>query len=172
DVIVAWATPALMAAGRATSTMPIVGVSISDVVSTGFVASLARPGGNVTAVTAINPDLSGKLAELLREIVPAMKQVGLLVNPANPGSAVQIRGRGARNGPATKDRRGPHPRRIRAGFRATERAWGAGCGAARRSLLHRASGTDCRACAERAPADRLSAPGKRRVGRPLGIRCG
>jgi putative ABC transport system substrate-binding protein len=92
DVIVAWATPALMAAGRATSTIPIVGVSVSDLVGTGFVASLARPGGNVTGVTPINPDLSGKLVELLREIVPAMKHVGVLVNPANPGSAVQMPG--------------------------------------------------------------------------------
>jgi len=84
DVIVAWATP--------TSTIPIVGVSVSDLVGTGFVASLARPGGNVTGVTPINPDLSGKLVELLREIVPAMKHVGVLVNPANPGSAVQMPG--------------------------------------------------------------------------------
>jgi putative ABC transport system substrate-binding protein len=86
DVIVAWSTPALMAAERATSTIPFVGVSISDLVGTGFVASLTRPGGNVTGVTPINPDLSGKLVELLREIVPAMKHVGVLVNPANPGS--------------------------------------------------------------------------------------
>jgi putative tryptophan/tyrosine transport system substrate-binding protein len=92
DVIVAWSTPALMAAGRATSTIPIVGVSISDFVGTGFVASLARPGGNVTGVTPINPDLSSKLVELLREIVPAMKHVGVLVNPANLGSAVQMPG--------------------------------------------------------------------------------
>jgi ABC transporter substrate binding protein len=55
DVIVAWSTPALMAAGKATSTIPIVGVSISDLVGTGFVASLARPGRNVTGVTPINP---------------------------------------------------------------------------------------------------------------------
>ncbi|MGB6806302.1 MAG: ABC transporter substrate-binding protein [Pseudolabrys sp.] len=92
DIIVAWATPALMAAGKATSTIPIVGVSISDLVGTGFVASLARPGGNVTGVTAINPDLSGKLVELLREIVLAMKHVGVLVNPTNPGSALQMPG--------------------------------------------------------------------------------
>jgi putative ABC transport system substrate-binding protein len=92
DIIVAWATPALMAAGKATSTIPIVGVSISDLVGTGFVASLARPGANVTGVTAINPDLSGKLVELLREIVLAMKHVGVLVNPTNPGSALQMPG--------------------------------------------------------------------------------
>jgi len=61
-------------------------------VGTGFVASLARPGGNVTGVTAINPDLSGKLVELLGEIVPAMKHIGVLVDPANPGSAMQMPG--------------------------------------------------------------------------------
>jgi putative ABC transport system substrate-binding protein len=92
DIIVAWSTPALMAARSATSTIPIVGVSISDPVGTGFVASLARPGGNVTGVTPVNPDLSAKLVELLREVVPGMKHVGVVVNPANPGSAVQMRG--------------------------------------------------------------------------------
>jgi ABC-type uncharacterized transport system substrate-binding protein len=92
DIIVAWSTPALMAARGATSTIPIVAVSISDPVGTGFVASLARPGGNVTGVTPINPDLSAKLVELLREIVPGMKHVGVVFNPANPGSAVQMRG--------------------------------------------------------------------------------
>jgi putative tryptophan/tyrosine transport system substrate-binding protein len=92
DIIVAWSTPALMAARGATSTIPIVAVSISDPVGTGFVASLARPGGNVTGLTAINPDLSAKVVELLREIVPGMKHVGVVVNPANPGSAVQMRG--------------------------------------------------------------------------------
>jgi putative tryptophan/tyrosine transport system substrate-binding protein len=92
DIIVAWSTPALMAARGATSTIPIVAVSISDPVGTGFVASLARPGGNVTGVTPINPDLSAKLVELLSEIVPGMKHVGVVFNPANPGSAVQMRG--------------------------------------------------------------------------------
>jgi putative ABC transport system substrate-binding protein len=92
DIIVAWSTPALMAARGATSTIPIVAVSISDPVGTGFVASLARPGGNVTGLTAINPDLSAKVVELLREIVPGMKHVGVVFNPANPGSAVQMRG--------------------------------------------------------------------------------
>jgi putative ABC transport system substrate-binding protein len=92
DIIVAWSTPALIAARRATSTIPIVMVSVSDPVGTGFVASLARPGGNVTGVTPINPDLSAKLVELLREIVPAMKQVGVVFNPDNPGSAVQLPG--------------------------------------------------------------------------------
>ena len=76
DVIVAWGTQAVAAARSATSTIPIVMVSVSDPVAAGFVASLARPGGNVTGVTPINPNISGKLVELLREIVPGMKQVG------------------------------------------------------------------------------------------------
>jgi putative ABC transport system substrate-binding protein len=171
DVIVAWSTPALMAAGRATSTIPIVGVSVSDLVGTGLVASLARPGGNVTGVTPINPDLSGKLVELLREIVPAIKHVGVLVNPANPGSAVQMPGvedAARAMGLQLKIVEARNPEEFARGFaRLSEnRAQGVVL------LADRASGTDCRACAERAPADCLSAPGKRRGGRPLGIRCG
>ena len=67
-------------------------VSISDPVGTGFVASLAQPGGNVTGVTPVNPDVSAKLVELLREIVPRMKHVGVVFNSANPGSTVQMPG--------------------------------------------------------------------------------
>jgi putative ABC transport system substrate-binding protein len=92
DVIVAWSTPATMAARRATSTLPIVMVSVSDPVGAGFVASLARPGGNITGVTNTADDLSAKLVELLREIVPGMQRVGVVFNPSNPGSAVQMRG--------------------------------------------------------------------------------
>jgi putative tryptophan/tyrosine transport system substrate-binding protein len=92
DVIVAWGTQAVAAARSATSTIPIVMVSVSDPVGAGFVASLARPGGNVTGVTPINPDISGKLVELLREIVTGMKQVGVVFNPKNPGATIQMRG--------------------------------------------------------------------------------
>ena len=92
DVIVAWATQAVAAARSATLTIPIVMVSVSDPVGAGFVASLARPGGNVTGVTPINPDISGKLVELLREIVTGMNQVGVVFNPKNPGATAQMRG--------------------------------------------------------------------------------
>jgi putative tryptophan/tyrosine transport system substrate-binding protein len=92
DVVVAWGTQAVAAARSATATIPIVMVSVSDPVGAGFVASLARPGGNVTGLTAINPDLSAKLVELLREIVPGMKHVGVVFNPKNPGATVQMRG--------------------------------------------------------------------------------
>ena len=92
NVVVAWGTQAVAAARSATATIPIVMVSVSDPVGAGFVASLARPGGNVTGVTPINPDISGKLVELLREIVPGMKQVGVVFNPKNPGATAQMRG--------------------------------------------------------------------------------
>jgi putative ABC transport system substrate-binding protein len=92
DVIVAWSTPAVMVARRATSSILIVMVSVSDPVGAGFVASLARPGGNITGVTNTADDLSAKLVELLREIVPDMKRVGVVFNPSNPGLAVQMRG--------------------------------------------------------------------------------
>ena len=81
DVIVAWATPATTAARRATSAIPIVMVSVSDPVSLGFIASLARPGGNITGLTNISVDLSAKLMELFAELVPGMKRVGVVHNP-------------------------------------------------------------------------------------------
>lgn len=84
DVIVANLTPAVQAAKDATRTIPIVMASAGDPVGTGFVASLARPGGNVTGVTGISAELSGKRIELLRELVPALTRVGLVVNISNP----------------------------------------------------------------------------------------
>jgi putative ABC transport system substrate-binding protein len=84
DVIVANLTPAVQAAKEATSTIPIVMAAAGDPVGTGFVASLARPGGNITGMTGISAELAGKRIELLRELVPGLKQVGLLVNASNP----------------------------------------------------------------------------------------
>ena len=68
DVIVAWATPATIAARRATSTIPIVMAAVGDPVGSGFIASLARPGGNITGLTNISVDLSAKLMELFAEL--------------------------------------------------------------------------------------------------------
>jgi len=85
DVIVAWGTPATIAARRATSTIPIVMASVADPVGSGFIASLARPGGNITGLTNIQVDLSAKLMELFAELVPGMKRVGVVQNPNNPG---------------------------------------------------------------------------------------
>src|SRR5215472_3381372 len=91
DVIVAWGTPTVIAVRRATSTIPIVMVSIGDPVGSGFIASLARPGGNITGLSNITVDLSAKLMELFVELVPGMKRVGVVRNPNNPTVTVMLR---------------------------------------------------------------------------------
>ena len=91
DVIVAWATPTVIAVRRATSTIPIVMVGVGDPVGSGFIASLARPGGNITGLTNISVDLSAKLMELFAELVPVMKRVGVVRNPNNPVVTVVLR---------------------------------------------------------------------------------
>ena len=85
DVIVAWSTPAVIAARRATSTIPIVMVSVGDPIGSGFIASLARPGGNITGLSAIAVDVSAKLVELFVELVPGMKRVGVVCDRATSG---------------------------------------------------------------------------------------
>jgi putative tryptophan/tyrosine transport system substrate-binding protein len=92
DVIVAWATPSVVAAHRATSTIPIVMVSVSDPVGMGFVTSLARPGGNITGVSNIASDLSAKLVGMFIQLVPGMSSVGVVVNRSNPGTMTQMVG--------------------------------------------------------------------------------
>ncbi len=81
DVIVARATPALQALLQETRTIPIVFALVSDPVGSGFVESLARPGGNVTGVTAFEYAMAGKWLELLKEMVPQVEQVGILFSP-------------------------------------------------------------------------------------------
>jgi putative ABC transport system substrate-binding protein len=83
DLIVAVSTPASQAAKRATLTTPIVFIA-GDPVGTGLVASLARPGGHVTGVTGIGAEIGGKCLELLRELVPAVTQVAVLVHATDP----------------------------------------------------------------------------------------
>ena len=83
DVIVAAGTPAALAVKRATTTIPLVMAAVGDPVGTGLVASLAHPGGNLTGLAAIAPDLEGKRFELLKELVPKLSRVSFLVNPAN-----------------------------------------------------------------------------------------
>ena len=83
DVIVTAGTPAALAVKRAMVRVPLVMAAVGDPVVTGLVASLARPGGNFTGLTAIAPDLEGKRLELLREIVPKVSHVAFLVNPDN-----------------------------------------------------------------------------------------
>ena len=91
DVIVTWGTPTVIAVQRATSTVPIVMISVGDPVGSGFIASLARPGGNITGLTNISVDLSAKLMELFAELVPGMKRVGVVHNPNNPAVTMALR---------------------------------------------------------------------------------
>ena len=83
DVIVAAGTPAALAVKQATATVPLVMAAVGDPVGTGLVASLARPGGNLTGLAAIAPDLEGKRLELLKELVPRLSRVSFIVNPGN-----------------------------------------------------------------------------------------
>ena len=91
DVIVTYGTPASQAAKRATDTIPIVMAAIIDPVASGLVASLARPGGNLTGQSMMSPDLAEKQLEILKTVVPKVSRVAVLHNPANPGNAPQVR---------------------------------------------------------------------------------
>jgi ABC-type uncharacterized transport system substrate-binding protein len=84
NVIVAATTPAIQAAKKATSTIPIVMATSNDPVEAGLVASLARPGGNVTGLSMLAVELSAKRLQLLREIVPGLSRVAVLWNPDTP----------------------------------------------------------------------------------------
>jgi putative ABC transport system substrate-binding protein len=89
DVIVTRATPAVVAAKKATSTIPIVMAASGDPLGTGVVASLARPGGNVTGLNGFTTDLLAKRVEILREAVPGVKRIGLVHNMSNPVASRQ-----------------------------------------------------------------------------------
>jgi len=91
DVIVTSGSPAATAAKSATRTVPIVMAAIIDPVSTGLVASLVHPGGNVTGISWLGVDLSAKRLTLLKETAPAIARVAVLFNPANPGNTVALK---------------------------------------------------------------------------------
>ena len=88
DIIVASSNPAIIALQKATQTIPIVMTVVADPVGAGFVASLARPGGNITGLTNLSEDLSSKRVELLKEILPKIMRVAVLRNPTIPTHAV------------------------------------------------------------------------------------
>ena len=92
DIIVAVPTPAAAAAKNATETIPIVMINVGDPVGLGLIASLARPGGNVTGSSySVGLEIIGKQLELLKETVPKVRRVAILWNPANPSHPLVVR---------------------------------------------------------------------------------
>jgi putative tryptophan/tyrosine transport system substrate-binding protein len=90
DVIVTSTTPPSLAAKQATAVIPIVFAAANDPVGTGLVASLARPGGNVTGLANQMSDTSGKKLEFLREVVPGLRRLAIMANAGNPGSMLDM----------------------------------------------------------------------------------
>ena len=91
DVIVAAGSQAVHAAQRTTKSIPIVMTSSSDPVGTGFVASLAHPGGNITGLSLVGPDLSTKRLEMLKEVVLGVSRVAVFWNPDDPAAKISLR---------------------------------------------------------------------------------
>jgi ABC-type uncharacterized transport system substrate-binding protein len=88
-VIVAFTTPAALVAKATTASIPIVFTTISNPVQVGLVASLSRPGGNVTGTTYLNLEVGPKLLEVMREALPAATTIAVLINPTNPNADAQ-----------------------------------------------------------------------------------
>jgi len=91
DVILTSGTENVIEVKQATSTIPIVFAAAADPVSTGLVASLAKPAGNITGLSTQQTDLAGKCIELLREAVPGLRRLGVLVPGGSPGAALDLR---------------------------------------------------------------------------------
>src|SRR3954451_2714252 len=92
SVIAPGGTPATLAPKAATTFIPILFMLSSDPVETGLVASMNRPGGNITGVTGLNVEVAPKKVELVRELLPNARVVGFVINPTNPVVAdVQVR---------------------------------------------------------------------------------
>jgi putative tryptophan/tyrosine transport system substrate-binding protein len=92
DIILASAAPAALAAKKTTASVPIVFVGIYDPVEIGLVPNLVRPGGNMTGLATNVIDFAGKRLELLRGIVPKLRRVAVIWQPANPSNANQLKG--------------------------------------------------------------------------------
>src|SRR5262245_1631969 len=91
DLIVATAGPVVLAAKAATTAIPIVMTNAGDPVGEGMVSSLARPGGNVTGLSSLNPELNGKRLEILKDAVPTLTRVGLLRGPLGVSGDLQLK---------------------------------------------------------------------------------
>ena len=91
DIIITVGPPAARAAKEVTATIPIVMMQVGDPVGSGFVASLARPGGNITGLSSLAPELSGKRLELLKEIVPRLSRVAVFGTSTSPDNAQSLR---------------------------------------------------------------------------------
>ena len=102
DVLVTAGTPAARAAKNATATIPIVFAGASDPVGTGIVSSLARPGGNITGLSLMVPDLDGKRLELLKEAVPKVARVAFLWQPGGEGKPASHKDGGCGQGVGTQ----------------------------------------------------------------------
>jgi len=90
ELIVTSGTPAVMASKKATSVIPIVFATAGDPVGSGLVASLARPGGNVTGLATLANELAGKRLELLREVVPGLRRLAIMGNVGNPFTVLEL----------------------------------------------------------------------------------
>jgi putative tryptophan/tyrosine transport system substrate-binding protein len=90
DLIATYGTPATYAAKEATATIPIVMIGVGDPVRSGLVASLARPGGNITGNTVLSPDLGPKRLQILREVIANVKRVIYLANPDNASNVAAL----------------------------------------------------------------------------------
>jgi putative ABC transport system substrate-binding protein len=91
DVIIGQGTPAAQAAKNVTTTIPIVMIGITDPVATGLVASLARPGGNITGLSNMNAEYAGKRLELLKDTNPKVSRIAVLWSSANSGTALNFK---------------------------------------------------------------------------------
>jgi putative ABC transport system substrate-binding protein len=91
DVMITQSDATTRAAKQLTSTIPIIFVSVGDGVATGLVASLSRPGGNITGISNLSPELSGKRLELLKETFPKVSRVAVIWNPSNPGNSIVLK---------------------------------------------------------------------------------
>ena len=91
DILIAPIPGAIRAAKQATKTIPIVMVAGMDPVATGLVDSLAHPGGNITGISTLSQDLNGKRLELLKEVVPRLSRVGILLDLETPSAAIHLK---------------------------------------------------------------------------------